>query len=125
MGLTTIVTLWAALVPLGGAAFLATAAAWRRDRHGFIDRKALTAIPTLIIGALFAASILATPHLLPIADNASTLDLGKVPTTVTDAWVWVTSIVAIAWLYAAAAATVNTVMYYVQRRRLHAGDSDT
>lgn len=128
MELSTIVTitsLWLALAVIAVSSLLAIDRTSRRDRCGFIDRSALDAISLVIGGPVVAAAIICAPIMTrgviashPAATSSRVPGAGAY--LVSDAWVWVATVVAIFWLYAVASTIVVTVMYFRQQRRIRA-----
>ncbi|OKH76765.1 hypothetical protein EB73_02430 [Mycobacterium sp. SWH-M3] len=126
--ISTTVSLWLALAVMALSAFMTIARTSRRDKYGFVDRSALDAISLVIGGPVLAAIIVYTPIMVrsAITPGAPTASVEPGPWTylLSDAWSWVATFIAIAWLYAAASTILVTYLYFRQQRRTRAADTD-
>ncbi|MEN4449142.1 MAG: hypothetical protein EKK51_09835 [Mycolicibacterium sp.] len=124
--IVNVVTMWVALAITAISAVASLALTYSRERSGLIDRRAVKALPTLGIGAVFTALVPLLPTLVAstgLSRDPMPIHPNRVTDGIADAWVWAASIISVVWLYAVAAALVTTVIYFRQQRRLHAAGS--
>lgn len=116
---TNVWALWLATIVLAGSAVVGLSKAVRRDRDGFLDRKVVWALPTVMFGAGVALTIMIVAHLMPFAPAGAAPGRSLVELAPT-VWVWVAVVVVLVWLIASVFACVAIQAYQVQQRRLDA-----